>query len=194
MFETLDQVAEDIAKSLSEAASNRRSPMHTPVVGTADADVRIMVLRAFDRKSWTCRLHTDARSPKCEAIGKGAPVGLLFHDPDAKIQIRTKGIGRIETQGPVADAAWEAASNYARRCYLAQGAPGTLSEEATSGLPAVVEGIKPDDEQLVPARENFAVLLVELHTLDWLWLAHNGHRRARFTGGPGEWAGRWVVP
>ncbi len=194
MFETLDQIAEDIRKSLTEAASNRRSPMHTPVVGTADADVRVMVLRAFDAKSWTCRLHTDARSPKCAVIGEGAPVGLLFHCSDTKIQIRAKGTGRIEREGPVADAAWADATNFAKRCYLAQGGPGTVSEEPTSGLPAEVEGVKPDDEQLLPARANFAVLLVELHELDWLWLGHEGHRRARFEGGPGDWAGNWVVP
>ncbi len=194
MFQTLDQVAEDIRKSLTEAAHNRRSPMHTPVVGTADADVRVMVLRAFDAKSWTCRLHTDARSPKCDVIGEGAPVGLLFHDPDAKIQIRVKGVGRIEREGPVADAAWAEATNFAKRCYLAEGGPGTLSEVPTSGLPDEVEGVKPDDAQLLLARANFAVLLVELRELDWLWLGHEGHRRARFTCGAGDWLGSWVVP
>jgi pyridoxamine 5'-phosphate oxidase len=190
MFETLDQVEEDIRKSLAEAVSNRRSPMHTPVVGTQDADVRMMVLRGWDAGSATLRLHTDARSAKVAVIGEGAPVGLLFHDPDAKIQIRARGIGRIETEGAAVDEAWDASSPYARRCYLAVAAPGSEVQEPTSGLPPEVEGQRPSEEALLPARENFALLLVEVHEFDWLWLAHDGHRRARFAGGEGC----WVVP
>ncbi len=194
MFETLDQVEEDIRKSLAEAASNRRSPMHTPVVGTQDADVRMMVLRAWDPDFSTLRLHTDARSAKVAVIGPGAPVGLLFHDPDAKIQIRARGVGRIETDTPEVDEAWTASTPYARRCYMAVAAPGSASDAPTSGLPPEVEGQKPSEEQLLPARENFALLVVEVAEFDWLWLNHDGHRRARFTRQNGSWQGTFVVP
>lgn len=194
MFETLDQIEADIRKSLAEAVSNRRSPMHTPVVGTADADVRMMVLRAWDPQAGTLRLHTDSRSPKVARIGKGAPVGLLFHDPDAKIQIRARGQGRILTQGELVEQAWAASSEYARRCYLAIAAPGSPADAPTSGLPAEVEGIRPSEEQLLPARENFALLLVEVTEFDWLHLAHDGHRRAQFRRDGAGWQGCWVVP
>lgn len=194
MFETLDQIEADIRKSLAEAVSNRRSPMHTPVVGTADADVRMMVLRAWDPQAGTLRLHTDSRSPKVARIGKGAPVGLLFHDPDAKIQIRARGQGRILTQGELVEQAWAASSEYARRCYLAIAAPGSPADAPTSGLPAEVEGIRPSEEQLLPARENFALLLVKVTEFDWLHLAHDGHRRAQFRRDGAGWQGCWVVP
>ena len=54
----------------------------------------------------------------------------------------------------------------------------------------------PSEEQLLPARENFAVLLIEPSSLDWLYLAHDGHRRAQFArSGPGQnWQGTWVIP
>ena len=194
MYETLDQVEEDIRKSLAEAASNRRSPMHTPVVGTPDADVRMMVLRAWDAGQGTLRLHTDARSAKVGQIGDGARVGLLFHDPDAKIQIRARGQGRIETDTPAADEAWAASSAYARRCYLASAAPGSATEGPTSGLPHEIEGQKPTEEQLLPARENFALLMVDVDEFDWLWLNHEGHRRASFARKPHGWQGTFVVP
>lgn len=190
MYETFDQIDEDIRKSLAEAVSNRRSPMHIPVVGTPDADVRMMVLRGYDPATRSLRLHTDARSAKVAAIGNGARVGVLFHDPDVHIQIRVKGEGRIETEGPIVDEAWNSASPYARRCYLAEAAPGTPLDEPRSGLPPEVEGIRPDEEQLLPARANFAVLLVDIDEFDWLWLSNDGHRRARFTGG--AWS--WVLP
>ena len=189
MFDTLDDVRGDIAKRLGKGASDRRSAFHTPAVATADADVRVMVLRDFDAESWTLRFHTDARAPKVAAIGKGAPVGVLFYDQEAKIQIRCRGTGRVERYGPIADAAWEEASNFARRCYLGEG-PGAVSDEPTSGLPERFEGVEPSEEELEPARDHFAVLLLSVEEADWFYLSNDGHVRAQFLRGEG----RWVAP
>lgn len=196
MFETLDAVLADAAAHLTRAARDRKSPMHVPVVGTADGDLRMMVLRACDAGIGLLRFHTDARSPKALTIGANGMASVLAFDPEAKIQLRVKGPARIESTGPVADAAWAAASEYARRCYLALGAPGSTTDQPHSGLPEEVEGIRPSEEQLLPARENFAVLLVQPTALDWLYLAHDGHRRAQFArSGPGQdWRGTWVIP
>lgn len=192
----LDQVEQEVRARLTRAAQDRRSAMHTPIVGTADGDLRVMVLRHFDAVSWTLRFHTDARSPKLAAIAEDASLGILFYDPDARIQIRAKGHGRIETSGALADEAWAKSNNFARRCYLAQAAPGTVLADAGSGLPPEVEGVEPSDQQLLPARANFALLLVDLDQVDWLHLAHTGHRRAQLTrcGGQGAWLGNWVLP
>ena len=190
MIETLEAVRQDIDARLLQAAKDRHSPMHTPAVATQDAELRIMVLRGWDADTATLRLHTDARAPKAGAIGDGSPVGLLFYDPEARIQIRLRGLGRIERRGPTADAAWSKAGNYARRCYLAQGAPGSALGHPGSGLPHDMEGVKPSDEDLEPARANFAVLMVEVERFDWLYLAHDGHRRAILHGGERC----WVIP
>lgn len=192
----LQAVLIDIVARLTDAALNRRSPMHVPVVGTADGDLRMMVLRSCDAELSQLRFHTDARSPKVAAVGRGAPVSILAFDPQDKVQIRARGLAQAQTDGPIADAAWAAASAYARRCYLAEMAPGTPSGHPLSGLPAEVEGMRPGEEQLLPARANFAVLLVGLTRLDWLCLAHDGHRRARFERGDPEqaWQGTWAVP
>jgi hypothetical protein len=170
--------------------------MHVPVVGTADGDLRMMVLRACDPEISLLRFHTDARSAKTVTIGADGAASVLAFDPEAKIQLRVKGLARIETAGPVADVAWTAATEYARRCYLAVAAPGSPADAPGSGLPPEVEGIRPSEAQLLPARQNFAVLLIEPTSLDWLYLAHNGHRRAQFArSGPGQdWQGTWVIP
>ncbi len=193
MFETLDEIRADCAHRLIRAARDRKSPMHTPVIVTADVDARVMVLRAFDAASFTLRLHTDTRAPKAQAIAADPRVAAVLYDKGAKIQIRVRGQGRIETHGPAADAAWAASTNFARRCYLGDG-PGAASPVATSGLPPEFEGVEPDDAQLVPARENFAVLLIEIETLDWLYLAHTGHVRAQFNRTGTQWSQRWVAP
>lgn len=195
MLETLDLVFADAAARLTRAARDRTSPMHIPVVGTGDGDLRMMVLRECDEGITRLRFHTDARSPKVQMIGTGGPVSVLAFDPAEKIQLRLRGTGRVEVHGPAAEQAWSVASAYARRCYLAEAAPGTASDGPVSGLPTDVEGIRPTHERLIPARENFAVLLIEPLSLDWLYLAHNGHRRAQFTrDGDGDWQGTWVIP
>lgn len=195
MFETLDDVRTDCLNRLIRAPRDRRSPMHTPVVVTGDVDARVMVLRAFDAQAGRLRLHTDARAPKAQVIAADPRVALLFYDKGAKIQIRARGHGEVLTTGAEVDAAWAASTNFARRCYLGDG-PGAASDTPTSGLPPEFEGVEPDDTQLIPARGNFALLLVTLTALDWLYLAHTGHVRAQFTRDHrgNEWEGRWVAP
>ena len=194
MFDQLDDVRTDLTNRLIRAARDRKSPMHTPAVITSDVDARTMVLREFDREAWTLRFHTDTRAPKVAPIEADPRVAVLLYDKGAKIQIRARGTAEILRDAPVTDAAWDAGSNFARRCYMGEG-PGAASQTPTSGLPAELEGVEPSDEQLAPARANFAVLLVTLLELDWLYLAHTGHVRARFEPGPGSaWQGRWVAP
>ena len=188
---TIDAVLTDIDMQLARAANDRKAPMHTPVVVTSDADARVMVLREWDGANRTLRFHTDIRAPKCAAIGEGSPVGVLFYDRDAKIQLRARGAGRIEHRTPAADAAWEESSTYARRCYLGEG-PGAVSDRPTSGLPDWVEGEKPTEAEVAPAREHFAILLVELAEVDWFFLHNDGHRRALIDMASGE--GRWLAP
>lgn len=194
MFETLEDVMSDIVRQMVRGANERKSDMHTPVVATADTDQRVMVLRSYEADERRLRFHTDARSPKAGMIGEGAPVGVLLYDRSAKVQIRARGIGRIEHYGPIANAAWEESTTFARRCYLAEAAPGNASDLGTSGLPEWAEGLQPSEEQVAPARDNFAVLLITLDSLDWLYLANSGHRRAQFTFVDEGWNGSWVVP
>ncbi len=195
MFETLEDTLADCRNRLIRAPRDRKSPMHTPVVVTGDVDARVMVLRAFDAQSWRLRFHTDARAPKAQVIAADPRVALLLYDKGAKIQIRARGLGEVLTTGAEVDAAWAASTNFARRCYLGEG-PGAASDTPTSGLPPEFEGVEPDDAQLIPARENFALLMIRLTALDWLYLAHTGHVRAQFTrdGAGDEWQGRWIAP
>ena len=194
MFETLEDVQHDLTDRLTRSANDRKSPMHTPAVITSDVDARTMVLREFDASAWTLRFHTDARAPKVAKIEADPRMAVLLYDKGAKVQIRVRGTGRILREGDLVERAWSRSDNFARRCYLGEG-PGAVGEAPFSGLPPEFEGVEPNDQQVIPARENFAVLLIELAELDWFYLAHTGHVRAQFErGGSGEWAGRWVSP
>jgi len=194
MPDQLELILKEIRDHLHDGAVNRRSALHTAVVGTSDGDLRVMVLRHFDRDTLSLRLHTDARSQKVTAILDDPALSILFYDPEAKVQIRARGIAMVEKQGAVADAAWAESTPFARRCYLSEFAPGASSDAAQSGLPEWVEGIVPTEAQLAPARENFAVIMVALSAFDWLYLANSGHRRAKFEIVDGIIESRWLVP
>jgi pyridoxamine 5'-phosphate oxidase len=194
MFDQLDDVRTDLTNRLIRAARDRKSPMHTPAVVTSDIDARTMVLREFDSQAWTLRFHTDTRAPKVAPIEADPRVAVLFYDKGSKVQIRVRGTAQILRDATITESAWDNGTNFARRCYMGDG-PGAASDTPTSGLPAELEGVEPTDEQLVPARNNFAVLLITLTELDWLYLAHTGHVRAQFTKDEsGDWQGGWVAP
>lgn len=193
-----DVILADVWTLLATGASSRHSAAHHPVVATLTADglpdQRVMILRAADRGTSTLRFHTDARSPKVAQISDGASAHVLVYDPEAKTQLRLSGKARVETDSAAADAAWAASTTFARRCYMAETAPGSASEEATSGLPHWIEGQQPTEEQVAPARAHFAILLVAFDRIDWLYLANSGHRRAVLTRDGEGWSGSWVIP
>lgn len=180
---------------LVRGGADRKSPVHTPVVASVDAhglpQARVMVLRKADAASGTLRFHTDARSPKVAQLD-GQPVSVLAYHAGEQVQVRISGTARI-ARGDDAEALWNQSTLFARRCYLAEQAPGTAMPGPASGLPAWIEGQQPSAEQIEPAQENFAVLWIDVTAIDWLHLANSGHRRARFCADDG-WAGAWVAP
>lgn len=196
--ETIDEVRTHIVGLWTSAVRNRHSPLHTPVVTSVSAakspSPRIMVLRAVAPDCTAFRFHTDQRSAKVGEIGAGGPVALLGYDPDARVQLIVRGTARIEHLGELADAAWAASALSSRRCYLAAHPPGTSVDSPTAGLPEALHSRSPTEAESLPGRDNFSVLLVEPHALEWLKLTSCGNRRAVFTRQGEDWHGQWVTP
>ncbi|MFM9853623.1 MAG: pyridoxamine 5'-phosphate oxidase family protein [Sphingomonadaceae bacterium] len=194
--DSLDDVLSDVWSRWVRGGADRKSAFHTPVVASVDdagnPQQRVMVLRKCDAAARMIRFHTDIRSAKVAQIGKR--VSVIGYDPAAKIQIRVSGTAAIERDGLLADAAWAASNASSRRCYLAEPGPGTVTPLPGSGLPASVESRVPDIEETLPGRGNFAVMMVTLDSLEWLYLAHDGHRRARFVWDDDAWRGVWLIP
>lgn len=196
--DNLEVVLADIWRRLVRGKADRRSAFHTPVVSTVSPsgvpEQRVMVLREVNQSRAAMRFHTDNRTAKCASLTTNTSVSVLGYDVGAKIQIRVTGNGRIETQGGTADQAWHSSVPSSRRCYVAEAAPGAFSAVPTSGLPASVENRVPDIAETEIGRENFAVLMIEIDQLEWLYLAHDGHRRARFVRNGNDWVGNWLIP
>lgn len=190
----LTTIEADLWARLAAGQTDRKSPWHSPVVGTADGALRIMVLRHVDRARATLRFHTDIRSPKVAVIAAMAKASLLFYDPAAKLQLRCSGSASIAADGALADAAWAATGIASRRCYLAPAAPSSQAAVPTSGLPTEFDGRLPTLAESEAGRTNFAALTVTLDCIDWLYLGHDGHRRALFQRSGNQWAADWLIP
>lgn len=190
----LTAIAADLWVQLERGKADRKSPWHTPVVGTADGDLRIMVLRHVDPAAGGLRFHTDARSPKVAILAANPSATILFYDPAAKLQLRCTGTARIAASDAATDAAWAASTTASRRCYLAPIAPSSAAPAPTSGLPPAFDNRLPSLAESEAGRIHFATLTVTLDRIDWLYLAHDGHRRALFERSGDHWSAGWLVP
>lgn len=195
--DSFDAILDDIWTRWGRGSADRRSAFHTPVVGTIDANgnptQRVMVLRKTDRATSTLRFHTDQRSGKAVQVD-GHRVSVIGYDAGAKIQVRASGAAALMTQGDTVDTAWAATSASGRRSYLTTLPPGSISPLPTSGLPTAIETRMPLNEETLPGRANFSLVLVTLDRLEWLHLAHDGHRRVAFDRTGDAWQGSWLVP
>ena len=178
---------------LVRGAADRRSAFHTPVVASVtdegDPAQRVMVLRGVNEEARALRLHTDARSQKFAQVSRRPSVSLLFYDAHAKLQLRLAGTAVLHRDDATARAAWAASRPQSRLCYEQAAAPG---EPMASPLPDV-----PVDQRFAATDgglENFAVLMVTVDAVEWLYLAIEGHRRARWTWQNDAWTGTWLAP
>ncbi len=172
---------------LSRGVADRRSPLHTPTLATIGLDgaprARTLVLRGFDAASRTLRLHSDRRSDKFTELLRDPRCALHGYDAASQVQIRLAGLASLHTQDAVANAAWDATQPFSRIIYAVEPAPGTT---IAAPLPA------PANE--VAGRAHFGVVLLQIHSLEWLFLASSGHRRARIDWLADEERAIWLVP
>lgn len=190
----LDTVFDQVWSLLIEGAARRHSPFHQGVfasLGDAGPEARYVVLRWAEREHARLAFHTDRRSPKIAQLQNDARASWCFFGEN--VQLRLAGRATPLLDGERVEAAWQRTTDFGRRCYTVDSAPGAVLSAAGSGLPADASrlGLEPALNEL--GREQFAVVEFQLQRIDWLHLAHSGHRRAQFHAEDG-WQGRWVQP
>jgi pyridoxamine 5'-phosphate oxidase len=179
---------------LERGTADRRSPFHTPTVATVAADgspeARTVVLRKVVAPERTVRFHTDTRSGKVAALATNPRLALHGYDPASKIQIRLSGNAHVHRGDEIARFAWGQSKSMSLMCYRQALAPGAKVEAPLKAPGTTAETYGPDD-----GFENFAAIVLQVTTLDWLYLASGGHQRARFTwDARGQLAHTWVAP
>ena len=182
-YEDFGEIQNKYWSMLDDAVTNRASPFRIPVfmcVHQDEIDGRIVVLRKSDRTNNLLQFHTDLRSPKVDILKKNNKASLLFYDKDEKIQLRVKVECEINNQNSTTEESWKKTQHISRRCYLTDSPPGTSSENPTSGMISKLEDFDYTMEQSEEGYKNFTVIKCMIKSIEWLYLAAKGHRRAKF--------------
>ena len=194
-YENLEEIQNKYWSMLDDAVTNRGSPFRIPVFMCAnqnEIDGRIVVLRKSDRKNNLLQFHTDFRSPKVKILKKNNKASLLFYDKEEKIQLRVKVDCEINNRNSTTEESWKKTQHISRRCYLTDSPPGTISKNPTSGMISQLEDFDYTMDQSEEGYKNFTVIKCQIKSIEWLYLAAKGHRRAQFDFKNNK--NTWLVP
>ena len=180
---------------LDDAVTNRSSQFRVPVFvcgDKSDFDGRIVVLRKSDQSNNLIQFHSDIRSDKIPKLKSNKRASMLFYDKEEKIQVRLKVECTINHNNDITKESWSKTGHISRKCYLVDNGPGTESPTPTSGLKPELDNFEFTMEQSEEGYKNFTVIQCKIKSIEWLYLAAKGHRRARFDLINNE--ENWLVP
>ncbi len=191
MLDTLlkpSEILEDVWARLLAGKSDVAHPFHTAAVASINelegVTVRTVVLRKVDVESRLLYFHTDRRSPKFADLLHDPAAGWAFYDPQARLQVRLRTSATLHTKDAIAHEQWVGLPAQTQEMYRSPVAPGEVLSQMTP--PPPLPG--------VDGRDNFAVIVCSIESIDWLYLHPDGHRRIRFTWVENEPKAEWLAP
>lgn len=191
-------IFDEIWTLLSRGVVDRSEEFRLPVVIINKenfSDGRVVVLRGAFKDKRILRFHTDFRSSKIDALKKNNNIYFLFYNKKRKIQVRAQGEAIIHHKNQVTKDAWKKTQTISRKCYLSKNVPGSISMGPSSGYPKELEGKNPNIEDTEIGFENFCVIESKIKEMEWLYLASQGHRRAKiWIDKNGKQSTEWLVP
>ena len=194
-YEDFKEIKKKIWSMLDDAVTNRSSQFRIPVFicgDQKDFDGRIVVLRKSDQSNNLVQFHSDIRSDKIPKLKSNKNGSMLFYDKEEKIQVRLKVECTINHNNEITKESWSKTGHISRKCYLVENGPGTESPKPTSGLKPELDNFEFTMEQSEEGYKNFTVIQCKIKTIEWLYLAAKGHRRARFDIETNK--DTWLVP
>ena len=194
-YEDFSEIKKKIWLMLDDAVTNRSSQFRIPTFicgNQSDFDGRIVVLRKSDQQNSLVQFHSDIRSDKIQKLKKNPNAAMLFYDKEEKIQVRLKVECTVNHNNNVTKESWSKTQHISRKCYLVDNGPGTESDIPTSGLKPELDNFEFTMEQSEEGYKNFTVIQCKVKSIEWLYLAAKGHRRARFDIETNK--DTWLVP
>ena len=182
-YEDFIGIKTKIWSMLDNAIKDRSSQFRIPVFicgSQNDFDGRIVVLRKSDQSNNLIQYHSDIRSNKIAKLKSNKNASMLFYDKDEKIQVRLKVECTVNHDNKITIESWLKTGHMSRKCYLVDNGPGTESPTPTSGLKPELDNFEFTMEQSEVGYKNFTVIQCKIKSMEWLYLAAKGHRRARF--------------
>ena len=195
-YEDPKEIEKKIWELLSTAVKDRSSEFRTPVFICGDGkdlDGRVVVLRKADSDKNFIQFHSDIRSSKINKIKKNPSCSILFYGKEEKIQLRLKINCEINYKNEITKESWKKTGHVSRKCYLVKDSPGTISQKPTSGLNEKFNDFDFTKEESEEGYKNFCVIKCKIQSIEWLYLAAKGHRRALIKlGKTNEF--NWLIP
>ena len=194
-YEDFDEIKKKIWLMLEDAIANRNSQFRIPTFicgDQSDFDGRIVVLRKSDQQNNILQFHSDIRSDKIEKLKKKSSAAMHFYDKDEKIQVRLKLECKVNHDNGITKESWLKTGHMSRKCYLVDDGPGTESKNPTSGLKPKLDNFEFTMEESEVGYKNFTVIQCKVKSIEWLYLAAKGHRRARFDLETNK--STWLIP
>ena len=195
-YEDFTEIQKKIWSLLTDAVKNRNSEFRTPVFicgDNKDLDGRVVVLRKADPDNNFIQFHSDIRSSKINKIKNNPSCSILFYGKEEKIQLRLKINCEINYKNNITKESWEKTGHVSRKCYLVTNSPGTTSQKPTSGLNGKFNDFNFTKEESEQGYKNFCVIRCKIRSIEWLYLASKGHRRALIKlGKTNEF--KWLIP
>ena len=182
-YEDFSEIKKKIWLMLDDAVINRSSQFRIPTFicgNQSDFDGRIVVLRKSNRENNFIQYHSDIRSDKIAKLKANKNASMLFYDKEEKIQVRLKVECIVNHDNDITKQSWLKTGHMSRKCYLVDNGPGTESPAPTSGLKPELDNFEFTMEQSEEGYKNFTVIQCKIKSMEWLYLAAKGHRRAKF--------------
>jgi len=182
-YEDFTEIKNKIWSMLDNAIKDRSSPFRIPVFICGDQDDfdgRIVVLRKSDQSNNLVQYHSDIRSNKIAKLKNNKNASMLFYDKEEKIQVRLKVECTVNHNNDITKESWLKTGHMSRKCYLVDNGPGTESSTPTSGLKPELDNFEFTMGQSEVGYKNFTVIQCKIKSMEWLYLAAKGHRRAKF--------------
>ena len=196
-YNNLDKTYIKVWKLLEEGLSNRNNSFHIPVFicgANNDFNGRIVVLRNLNKENKSLCFHSDIRSIKIKILKLNPKGTFLFYDKKEKIQLRVLSNIKIHYQNDTTKRSWGKTVHMSRQCYLGDKSPGSDSLEATSGLSENIDNSKYTMDESEAGYKNFCVVEGFISSIEWLYLASKGHRRAKFFIENNHVDKKWLIP
>ena len=196
-YNELNKIYSKIWSLLNLGLKNRDAPFHIPIFicGKKNKfDGRAVVLRGIDKKEKKIWFHSDIRSNKVKILKTNSNATLIFYDKSEKIQLRICGCAKINYQNDITRKSWKKTTHMSRQCYLGNKAPGSDVSVPSSGLTTDVDNLKYTMQESEIGYKNFCVIETFIKSIEWLYLAAKGHRRAYFSLKNNSLEKKWLIP
>ena len=198
LMESLEEIREDIWRSLMESVDTKGLAFRHPVIATVSGSKplqRTVVLRNVFISNRTLLFHTDKRSRKVRDLTENPNLSWLFYDARFRIQLHMRSVAQIH--GPDSELyedEWNSTDVAERRMYCVTESPGTMVDDPMGVWPDHFRKPSLSPEDTSAGKSNFRVVSAEVDHMDWLQLHPEAEHRAMFEWKEGQWNSSWVCP